>query len=139
MPHLEAGQFASRFVALVLGGNGFPARPLDRHVLLVSATLGLEPGRRYAERELNEELRRWTTRFGDAVGLDHVSLRRHLVDAGYVTRDSAGRSYLLAEENLPYTGDASIRALDLNALVVEARAERERRKREHLGSTAPHP
>jgi hypothetical protein len=137
MSHIEATQFKNRFVSLIAGRQGFPKKQLDRHVLFISATLGLEPHRRYTESELNDELRQWTTRFGDPVDLDHVSLRRCLVDEHYIRRDSAGGSYELATTDLPYTFDPSIETVDLEALVKEARMARELRKQQHLDRTKP--
>jgi hypothetical protein len=73
---------------MVLSAQGFPKKPVDRHILLISAAIELEPGRQYSERELNDALRAWTGRFGDAVNLDHVTLRRYLV--GYCWRTRIG-------------------------------------------------
>ena len=135
MEHIETSQFKNRFVAMVLSGQGFPKKPVDRHILLISATFELEPGRQYTERELNDALRTWTGRFGDAVNLDHVTLRRYLVDEHYLTRDSKGEAYELVTAGLPYSWDDDLRTLDLDALVAEARAERELRKQQHMGKT----
>jgi hypothetical protein len=69
------------------------------------------------------------------VNLDHVTLRRFLVDEGYVRRDSAGRSYELTTTGWPYTFDPSIKVLDLDALIEGARAARESRKRQYTGKS----
>ena len=135
MPEIEVSEFKDRFTALIMGGLGFPRRELDRHILFVSAALGLEPGRAYTEGELNDQLRAWTVPFGEAVQLDHVTLRRHLVDEGYLQRDSAGASYELTTTGWPYTVDASIRTLDLEALVSEGRQARALRKQQYLDKT----
>ena len=132
MAHIDTSQFKNRFVAMILGGQGFPKKDLDRHILFLSAILGLDPERRYTEQELNDELRKWTTRFGIPVNLDHVSLRRFLVDEHYVWRDSAGQSYELTTTGWPYTFDPSIRALDLEALIDEGRAARELKKQQYM-------
>jgi hypothetical protein len=136
MAHIDASQFKDRFVSVILGGQGFPKKDLDRHILFISATLGLDPQRRYTEREFNDELRKWTTRFGSPVNLDHVSLRRFLVDEHYVWRDSAGQSYQLTTTGWPYTFDPSIKALDLEALIDEARAARELKKQQYMSRSA---
>lgn len=136
MAHIDASQFKNRFVSVILGGQGLPKKDLDRHILFLSATLGLDPGRRYTEREFNDELRTWTMRFGSPVNLDHVSLRRFLVDEHYVQRDSAGQSYELTTTGWPYTFDTSIRALDLEALIDEAMAARELKKQQYLSRSA---
>jgi hypothetical protein len=77
MSHIETSQFKNRFVSLIIGGQGFPKKHVDRHILFISAALGLEPQRQYSESELNEELRRWTARFGSPVNLDHVSVHKN--------------------------------------------------------------
>jgi hypothetical protein len=132
MPDIEASQFKKRFTSLILQGQGFPKKDLDRHILFLSVALGLEPGRQYTEGELNDELRNWTEPFGTAVNLDHVTLRRFLVDEGYLSRDSAGYAYEVTTASWPHTFDPSIATLDLEALVDEARRERELRKQQYL-------
>lgn len=136
MAHIEVTQFKQRFAAMILGAQGLPKKELDRHILFLSTALELEPRRQYNEGELNDELRRWTAHFGEPVGLDHVSLRRFLVDEGYLGRDSAGKSYELAATGWPCTFDPSIRDLDLEALVDEARTARELRKQQYLRKNA---
>ncbi|MGH2606888.1 MAG: DUF2087 domain-containing protein [Anaerolineales bacterium] len=128
MPDITASHFKDRIVALILGGRDLPKKPVDRHILIFSATLGLEPRRQYSEAALNEELRKWTSLFGGNFNLDHVTLRRFLVDDGYIRRDAAGGSYALATENLPYAFDPSLAGLDLENLVDEATLARELRK-----------
>lgn len=132
MSHIEASQFKNRFVSLILGGQGFPKKHVDRHILFISATLGLEPHRHYSESELNDELRKWAALLGARVNLDHVSLRRFLVDEHYIRRDTTGESYELATTDRPYTFDQSIETLDLEAVVNEARMARELKKQQYL-------
>jgi len=132
MSHLTASQFTDRFVSLVLAGRELPKKHLDRHILLISSILKLDPGRSYSEKELNEQLQIWVIHFGRSFGLDHVTLRRYLVDEKYLARDAAGGAYQLAAEGLPYTFDESIRELDLEQLVAEARQARELKKQQYL-------
>jgi hypothetical protein len=127
--HISDLDFKSRFATLVLGGGGsLPKKPLDRHILYLSVMLGLEPNRMYSEKELNAELIRWVERFGSSFGLDHVSLRRNMVDEGYVQRDTAGHFYQLSPEP-PYRIEPPAGAIDLEALVEAEHAAREERKR----------
>ena len=107
-----------------------PKKQLSQHILFFSATLALEPGRRYTEKELNELLATWSSRFGGNFGLDYVTLRRYLVDAGYVSRDASGSSYWLGDGNPLFSFDDAIREIDLPELISEAKEERERRKRQ---------
>jgi hypothetical protein len=131
MVHLTAAEFKSRFAALVLGGGGaLPKKPLDHHILYVSAALALEPGRTYSESELNEVLLQWVAEFGASFGIDHVTLRRSLVDEGYLQRDRAGRCYELAADP-PYSIENSASEIDLRALVVAERTARYERKKQY--------
>ncbi len=132
MSHITESQFTDRFAALVLGSRELPKKPLDRHILFISSILKLEPGRRYSESELNDGLRTWSSRFGGPFGLDHVTLRRYLVDEKYLARDPAGGTYELAASGLPYTFDPAIRALDLDQLVSAAKQARELKKQQYL-------
>ena len=125
MSHITASDFKNRFVSLILAGRDLPKKHMDRHILFISSTLGLEPHRQYSESELNDELREWTKLFGGNFHLDHVSLRRFLVDEGYIRRDTAGGSYELATTDLPYTFDQSIETLDLVELINEEKIARE--------------
>ena len=101
MEHISAAQFSDRFTTMVLRGHGLPKGAVDRHILWYSATLALATDRAYTEPELNDLLRGWTNRFGDSVDLDHVTLRRYLIDAGYVGRDAAGTTYTLVGRGPP--------------------------------------
>lgn len=132
MSHITANQFTSRFVSIMLSAQGMPKKQPDRDIIFVSAILHLDPTRNYTESELNDALRRWTNRFGENCGLDHVTLRRYLIDEGYIARDSAGAAYRLAAETAPTTFDPSISDLDLDQLLFEARSEREKRKQQYM-------
>ena len=132
MSHITAAQFIDRFPTLVMAGRELPKKHMDRHMILISACLKIEPDRLYPEQEINEALQLWAIHFGRAFGLDHVTLRRYLIDDKYLVRDSAGGTYKLAAGGLPYTFDESIRQLDLEQLVIEAKQARELKKQQYL-------
>ena len=133
MTHITDAQFRERFTSLYFGGQDLPKKPLDRQIVLISAILGLEHGRSYSENELNGELQKWVIQFGKRYGLDHVTLRRYLIDERYLVRDSAGTTYQLAAlETLPNTYDPNLEKLDLVALIDEAKAARELKKQQYL-------
>jgi hypothetical protein len=103
MTHITAAQSADHFVALNLSGTELPKKQLDHHMGLLSAVLKVEPGRPYSENEINEQLQVWVIPFGRSFGLDHVTLRRYLVDEEYLSRDSADGAYELVTGGSLYT------------------------------------
>ena len=130
---ISVDEFKKRLTVLCAGGgSGFPRKQRDRHILLRSVAQTLATGS-YTERDLNDTLRAWLAGIGDAVELDHVTLRRYLVDAGYVSRDRTGSRY---EACLGGGGGASfdpeINAVDLSSLIRDARERAERRKRDRV-------
>ncbi len=137
MPDITLEQFSKRFVSLVLDARDLPKKQSDLRILLLSAILGLDPGSACSESELNDTLQRWVLEFGGHFGLDHVSLRRALVDEGFVRRDPAGVVYHIEAEPRSATYDPGIRALDLQQLVVKAKEDREQRKRLHSPPSEP--
>jgi hypothetical protein len=136
MAHIAGAEFRERFIALYFSGQDLPKKPLDRHIVLISTILGLERSRKYSEKEINAELQKWVILFGQRYGVDHVTLRRYLIDERYLVRDSAGNAYQLsAPSTAPYTFDAPLEHLDLAALIAEAKAARELKKQQYLKKT----
>lgn len=131
METLSTSQFKQRFTALVLSARDWPRKPQDHHVLLISAVVGLAPDRTYTEGEINQHLQRWCLRFGQNLPIDHVTLRRYLIDAGYLQRDSAGQAYRRAQGPLSQPFDPEIETLDLDDLIEQAERERAERRRKY--------
>ena len=131
---IGTAEFRDRLAALCLrgGGQGFPRKHRDQHILFKSVTLMLETQRDYTEGELNEYLATWLSQVGRTVEIDHVSLRRYLVDAGYLTRDTAGRSYRVDPEQTVGLFESGIEDINPVAVVEEAYRDAEERKREYL-------
>jgi hypothetical protein len=61
-----------------------PAQDAKRRQVLEHLVQSFEPGRRFPEREVDAVLRAWT----DGGGVDHVAVRRYLVDHGLLARES---------------------------------------------------
>lgn len=59
-----------------------PAQRGRRRAVLEQVSTTFEPGKRYPEREVAEVLKRWC----EGGETDHVTLRRHLVDEGLLSR-----------------------------------------------------
>ena len=113
-------------------GQGFPSRLRHQHIVLGGVTLSLPADRSCTEQEINERLRAWLRDVGPGVEIDHVSLRRRLVDHGYLVRDDAGVTYRVRAQWARGLFASEVERLDPVALVAEAAAARERRKRAHL-------
>jgi hypothetical protein len=136
MPHITDAQFRERFTALYFSGQDLPKKPLDRQIILVSTILGLDRSRKYSESELNGELQKWVLQFGQRYNVDHVTLRRYLIDERYLARDASGGVYQLGDlEWLPYTFDPTLMGLDLEALIKAAKTARELKKSHYLKGT----
>lgn len=105
--------------------TALPTRAADLKLLLRLAAARLQPGREYREAEVNEALRDWLGTFSVPQGIDHVSLRRSLVDFGHLQRDKAGSTYRL---NPLFRAPA---AADPAAVLDDIRRSRAERKRRH--------
>ena len=113
-----------------------PRRRRDQHILLKSVVLTLDPGGLYSEKELNARLKWWLANVGQELQVDHVSIRRYLVDEGYVIRDPAGMTYRPAKEAHSDLFDSAVDRLSPEAVIREAVGEQQNRKRDFLsGST----
>jgi hypothetical protein len=131
---IRTAEFKIRLAMLCLkgGGRGVPRKHRDQHILFKSITLMLETKRDYTEDELNECLVKWLSQMGRTIEIDHVSLRRYLVDAGHLTRDKAGRSYRVDPEQTVGLFEAGIDEINPVAVVEEAYRDAEDRKRKYL-------
>ena len=75
------------------GPRSFPRSGDDREILFQSIVLTLDSGRSYTEREINDALQAWNRDVAPAIEIDHVTLRRKLVDYGRLERTADGRAY----------------------------------------------
>jgi hypothetical protein len=109
--------------------TGWPRRPADQELLVALTAARFQPGREYPEGEVNEVIKDWLATFSAPYGIDHVSMRRALVDARFLARDSAGALYRLAGK-----GPVIEPGLDPAAILAEIEAERAERKRRAKGA-----
>ena len=131
-PHITKDKFASTFPHLVEGRSLLPKKRTQLQMLLLSTIFNLEDGATYNESQINYELCRWIESFGANLSIDHVTLRRYLVDEAILQRDGYGSAYKLTEESPYFTFDPEIKLLDLAKLVSQALNERAARKQKHL-------
>jgi hypothetical protein len=127
--------FIKRFATLCArsGLKGFPKDEVDQHILYKSAVLTLDPSATYSEKEINQRLESWITEISQMEDIDRITLRRYMVDSGYLLRASDGSSYHVVAD-APRAGyfAADVVGIDLCQVLDDARAEIERRKREYM-------
>ena len=122
-------RFMKRLIDLCLrsGLSEFPKSEEDQQILLQSASLSLRAGTDYSEKEVSAKLMHWLTEVSLQGCIDHVSLRRRLVDAGYLVRNRDGSCYTL----LPYKSElfeSAVESIDVKDVLRTARAEIDRRR-----------
>ena len=129
---IDRARFERRLLELLRARSGWPRRPVDRQILLKSAILALGPARELDETAVNEAIMRWQVATG--VGLDYVTWRRYLVDAGYLTRDRARTVYAPATPPEELSGvrfSPDVHEVDVPALLRQDRDAIAKRKDEH--------
>ncbi len=139
MSKISVDEFTQRLEALYLsqGGPGLPRRRLDRDILFASIIVPLAVDRTYTEPEVNQALRAWSSGIGRTIDIDYVSLRRYLVDEGYLVRDPAGTMYRVGTEVIAERFEPAIGALDPAALIEAAQERRLQRKRRRQEDAHP--
>ena len=119
------------------GPRRFPRRRSDREILMKSIQLLLDSRRTYTEGEVNEVLKVWCRDVAPAIDVDHVTLRRMLVDYGELERTADGRAYRVGFPARPVAFDLEVDSIDVRATIAAFRAYREaerERKRAEAGS-----
>ena len=132
---IKAQEFKDRLAAICLNpaGMGLPRKIRDRTIVLMSIVMTLESGREYSEPELNEAIKNWKARVGRELALDHVTLRRHLVDERYLDRDPAGTTYKIRTNLDRSLFGAEVFEISPEHAINEAVEKRQERKRRFTG------
>lgn len=124
-------QFTRRLVALCLrsGLAGMPKDDVDQHILFKSAALLVGSDEVFTEKEITERLQVWLTKVCVIKHFDKVTLRRYLIDSGYLIRNNNGTGYQVANPSpQPELFDPSVNQVNPVEAIREAREEMERRK-----------
>lgn len=128
-------RFEKRLAELCLrsGIIGFPKDNADQHILLKSAALILGQSGTFSEKEVNEKLEFWVHHICQVKGIDRVTLRRRMVDCGYLVRNKDGSRYHVVQSG-PNADlfDVAIDQLDVEKLIEAAREEIADRKNSYL-------
>ena len=105
-----------------------PKRPADQQLLAALAAARFDAHSSYLEREVNERLSTWLKTISGPFGIDHVTLRRLLVDSRLLTRTSSGSMYRLNLEKIREV--EAVREIEPADVLTEIRNARDRRKRQ---------
>lgn len=127
--------FMKRLTDLCLksGLAGFPKDETSLHILLKSAVLMMGQPDQLTEKDVNAKLEVWVKEVGQNGGVDRVSLRRELVDRGYLSRSTDGSTYQIVRPGpYPELFDEPIDHLDISQEIEIAREEMARRKQAYL-------
>ena len=109
--------------------TGWPRRPEDQALLVRLTAARFEPGRQYREPEVNDVVRDWVATFSAEYGIDHVTMRRALVDSRLLVRDRAGELYQVHEGKRAEL--EPLRAVMPAMILKQVQEERAARKRGH--------
>ena len=113
--------------------QGFPKHPGELDTVLAVAAAGLTRRWPYPEWEINEALAGWLVSVrGD---IDHVTLRRRMVDFGFLKRRPDGSVYFLNYGRVvEVLGDPAIE-VDAGAILDDILRERGARRRAYANRT----
>ena len=80
---------------LLNGGliDSFPRKFSDTELLMALAASSFNAEQLYSEKEVNNHLVSWLEGFTSPFNIDHVTVRRYLVDLRFLGRDSSGAAY----------------------------------------------
>lgn len=131
MSNMDDGRATAHRALKRLLANGpltaVPRRPADQELLVTLAASRFDASRSYLEGEVNEQLAGWLRSISEPFGIDHVTLRRLMVDARFLTRTRSGSVYRI---NHAKAGEIeAARAIEPSDVLAEVRYERDLRKR----------
>ena len=137
---IDATTYSRRLVALCLksGFIPFPARPADRAILQKSMIRYFDPDARYSQKGVDTILKQWIQEIGRKIRVDHVTLRRLLVDDGYLERRPDGARYrvtLLGPFAYQFAPDVDV--VDDKMVIAQEATAIEARRRAHAPGMNP--
>ena len=126
-------QFVERMCKLgaAHGRRRFPRKQLDRSIMMKSILMQMDSAITYSEAEVNELLIRWGQQIAPAIETDHVTIRRLMVDYGYLERTASGSRYRVGFPPSSVAFELEIDDLDLRATVAAYRDFVARQRAEH--------
>ncbi len=74
-------------------------------------------------------LREWMRDFTCSINMDHVTVRRYLIDYRFLLREESGKDYRTNQIVINCTIEAAARSIDPQQIFCEVQEDRELRKR----------
>jgi hypothetical protein len=113
-------------IGVLASGN-----PSDFALVLAAAGCAIEPDATLSEREVNDRLKAFLEGAGAMLAVDHVELRRWLVDNAVLARDGFGRAYSRGQPRAEIAEAMhDLAGADLRKVVGEARSRDASRRAE---------
>ncbi len=134
-PLISANEFKKRLVELCVQSRitTFPRKYRDRHIIFKSVVLMLDVKQMYSEAEINDGLRIWLADVAPSLQIDHLKLRRWMIEEFYLGRQRDGSRYWVAVFGPPETiFEPDVDDVDVHEILSQGRREMARRKQEHL-------
>ncbi|UCG92907.1 MAG: DUF2087 domain-containing protein [candidate division WOR-3 bacterium] len=128
-------QFKKRLSDLCVrsGLSGLPRKLQDRHIIMKSVVLTLEAGEEYTEKQIDENLKLWLANIGSSIGLDHVTLRRQLVELKYLERKMDGSRYRVCPSGPGQSMfESGVENIDIYEVIHACRDSIEQKRQEYL-------
>lgn len=121
----------------MLNYRAWPKRKSDRQIIRLSIAAFFNLNKTdYREIDVNDLIMTWSAHFGGRLNLDHVTLRRELVDARILSRDNHGGQYTVVVDQALIDNVTMIRRLDLEQLVHHERLRRATARQSYKNAVA---
>ncbi|MBD3647690.1 MAG: DUF2087 domain-containing protein [Pseudomonadales bacterium] len=122
---------------MLKGGKltNIPRRKSDRDLLLALAAAQFARESAYSESDVNVLLDGWLKSFCSPRHVDYVTVRRYLIDLGYLRRDAGGRIYKLYPARLDGEITPEAARVEPRKILTELELERGMRKHIHQSGT----
>ena len=117
--------------------TALPKRPSDQLLLATLAVSRMDAGKTLTEAAVNESLVAWLEDVSEPYGIDHVTMRRLLVDSRLLDRTPSGSTYIV---NAAKSAEIdAVRKLSPAEVLAGIVSERDQRKQKHAALDAPSP
>ena len=132
---ITAEHYAKRYVLWCGRGQSYdqlPRRQRDRWILLHAISRQFSADDVLSEKEVNQRIQDWLLGPGSTMHVDRVSIRRELIDGGFLQRDPAGKEYRRASGYERVFGfEPDVEKLDLPELVKKEKSRIRERNTRH--------